>query len=523
MKRLLTLTVSMLVLCLAGGNVFATGSQESASGTEAEFNATGYPIFDQMVTMTMMLGTPDPRRDPETNAFMVRKRELTNIDFEFIEVAGDVWDQRKTLAFASGDLPDIFFTSNQAGITSQEELRYGAEGLLVDVSEMIPQYAPHLNALFERRPAVRQGITTPNGGIYAFPDVTANPVTIPLYLNTKWVEELGLSMPQDLDDLYDVLTAFKTMDPNRNGQDDEIPLMLFWNPGQVKRFMAHWGVFFNDVDVFVDDDGRVVFGPAADGFRDGLRYLNRLYTEGLLNYDLFTITTPEVHAVARGGESSRVGTVFFAPFWVAGEERNAEYTWLVPPLMGPEGQQFYESESVVRRGRGAITSACDYPEAMVRWFDFGYSEEGGMLAWMGVEGEDYEWNEDRTTYNFILGPGQEQYDVRYPQTWSGAAGEIPRVWYDGMSNPYEKYWIDSQSAAREYGRKPFPDYYLQPDDQRSVNALHADIGAYVEQMIARFVTGDASIENEWDDYVQKLRRMGIDELVSIMQKTYDDF
>ena len=41
----------------------------------------------------------------------------------------------------------------------------------------------------------------------------------------------------------------------------------------------------------------------------------------------------------------------------------------------------------------AITDACEHPEVIVAWADQFYSEEGGVLAWLGVEGETYKINE----------------------------------------------------------------------------------------------------------------------------------
>ena len=45
-----------------------------------------------------------------------------------------------------------------------------------------------------------------------------------MYINQKWLDNLGLDMPTTTDELRDVLQAFREKDPNGNGQTDEIPL-----------------------------------------------------------------------------------------------------------------------------------------------------------------------------------------------------------------------------------------------------------------------------------------------------------
>ena len=45
-----------------------------------------------------------------------------------------------------------------------------------------------------------------------------------LWFNYDWLEKLGLEEPQTTEELYEVLKAFKTQDPNGNGKANEIPL-----------------------------------------------------------------------------------------------------------------------------------------------------------------------------------------------------------------------------------------------------------------------------------------------------------
>ena len=43
-----------------------------------------------------------------------------------------------------------------------------------------------------------------------------------------WLDALNLEMPETTEELYNVLVAFKTQDPNGNGEADEIPMSLLY-------------------------------------------------------------------------------------------------------------------------------------------------------------------------------------------------------------------------------------------------------------------------------------------------------
>ena len=47
-----------------------------------------------------------------------------------------------------------------------------------------------------------------------------------MMINKAWLDKLGLQVPTTWDELENVLKAFKTQDPNGNGQADEIPMNI---------------------------------------------------------------------------------------------------------------------------------------------------------------------------------------------------------------------------------------------------------------------------------------------------------
>ena len=102
-------------------------------------------------------------------------------------------------------------------------MRYGREGILIALNPLIddPEKSPNIQAGFELKPYIRPSITTPDGNIYSLPDFSECyhcSVAQKAWINTEWLDALGLDMPGTTAELETVLEAFQTGDPNGNGQ-----------------------------------------------------------------------------------------------------------------------------------------------------------------------------------------------------------------------------------------------------------------------------------------------------------------
>ena len=99
-----------------------------------------------------------------------------------------------------------------------------------------------------------------------------------------------------------MLTAFKTQDPNGNGKADEVPFTgatTGWNTTLDGYLMNPFE--YNDArDRLYLDGGNVVAAFTTDGWRDGLRYMSRLYDEGLIDQEGFTPGSEPDEAGCRG-------------------------------------------------------------------------------------------------------------------------------------------------------------------------------------------------------------------------------
>ncbi len=282
--------------------------------------------------------------------------EAKGVTIDWNCVSGDTLTERKNLILNAGtsNLPDAFMA---ASLTDNEILTCGTNGIFIPLEDYINEETmPNLWAVLQERPDALAACTMPDGHIYTLPKFGEMGFTydgdgkeyqigaIPQFsaINTKWLEAVGKEMPTTVDELHDVLVAFKNEDPNGNGQADEIP-MSFIFPESNGNWCAGMGIYmapFGCTDFNADhravEDGKVYYQGASDAYRDALAYYHNWYAEGLIDIEVFSQDSSQY--IAKGsGEEARLGTfVWWEIPEVVGYDRAPDYAYL-PVLKGPEG------------------------------------------------------------------------------------------------------------------------------------------------------------------------------------------
>ena len=272
MKKWLSMFLAAVMLCgvLAGcggtqsGSTPASGAQSASAAGDSNVNAEGFPIVNEPITLRGMVALNANVKDWNEHPALKRMEELTGIHIEWECVPDAGFTEKRNLAFASDDLPDIIL---RAKISPQEEMKYAANGQLVALDEYL-DYAPNLSALIEQDDAIRKGITMPDGHIYSCPQLnnTEGNLIHHYWINKTWLDNLGLEAPTTVDELYDVLVAFRDNDPNGNGQKDEIPYCVVGKDYPHRMFydlLGSWGFGINGVMdsdyafswLYIDDAG----------------------------------------------------------------------------------------------------------------------------------------------------------------------------------------------------------------------------------------------------------------------------
>lgn len=544
MKRKLTLVLALL-LCLTP--LFQTTAQAEP---DENFNETGFPIVNETVTLNFFAPHNTAVEDYYTNTFVTEYEKMTNVHIEWELVPPAGLTEKKTLLFASNDLPDAFFGS---GISTQEVVRYSAEGMLLPIEELIEKYNPEIKSMYEQLPAIKDLLVAPDGHTYQYPSVShCYHCFYPhkFWINTKWMDNLGLSMPTTTDELYDVLKAFKEQDANGNGDpNDEIPMSASMHTSSWSSYPHGWimnAFIFDPRDNHVNIvDGKLDFSPANPAYKEGMKYLAKLYAEKLIDQDCFTQEFDAVRQKMQNVDVSLVGAApcmhYLALVGIDGE-RPTEYD-SVPPLAGPEGYKssFYDPYGL-DRGKFVLSVDCAYPEVASRWIDYFYTEEGLLAQKYGVENQ--EWYHPAADsgemghgegldaaparFNWMPGKGWTETQQNVTLNQQGPIFE-PRefrgAWTNDPASPLEPRLI---AATKPYEGTEQKEFWtdlimLTQEEQEEMTPIQQQLFRYVDEMVAKFMTGEIDVDAGWDAYVQELKNMGMDRFIELRQGAYDRF
>ncbi|MEG0319786.1 MAG: extracellular solute-binding protein, partial [Niameybacter sp.] len=391
--RALTLaTASMLVFSsMTGCSKPAADESTGAGTTKQEINLTGYPIVQERVDLTAFAyGEPGGGSWDDYPVFQ-ELAEKTNVFVDFETVSGDGATEKLNLVLASNKLPDIFFS----GLSSSMINKYAGMGLFTPLNDLIDQYAPNIKAVLDARPDIKKAITMPDGNIYSIPAVNAEAgtATTQLCINKTWLDKLGLEVPTTTDEFYEVLKAFKTQDPNGNGKADEIPMTYepvppydVWN-GDTGFSGAFGVVTLTGSMMLNEDESELIYTPIQDGYKDYINWTSKLYTEGLLDKELFT----QDHNQYMAKRSSD----YLGAYLTNGPVEGTDIEWIaIEPLEGPDGHKLWSQfDYGIDKNRAIISATCQNPAAAMRYIDSFFDKEHSLKLKYGnrLEARGEQW------------------------------------------------------------------------------------------------------------------------------------
>lgn len=552
----LVLAASMTVgLAACGSSNSETKEADSSAKSEekstVEVNETGYPITSEEITVTAAGPMPSGCEDWTQLAVIEEYAERLGIRLD-CELYQTDWETQLTLKVASDELPDLIMGS---GMNVSDVNEWGSEGYFLDLSEYL-DLMPNLQAYFEEYPELKAYCTTSEGNIYGLPRIKID-MTDRLtrsFINRQWLENLNLEVPTTLDEYYDVLVAFKEQDANGNGDpNDEVPL-LFTSPAGgydaiEKTFLDSFGIFTSDPKYILqaDEDNKVELSNISDTYKEYLRFMNKLYEEGLMEQEAFTITGEEITTREQDDIYGSMGCGS-APFVMANKDISYDANWIA--LSGMTTDIHPERETSIASPVQnsilvAINGKTQYPEAMARFIDYLYTDEGIISAVRGYEGVTFDWVEDEML-------GVEVPEMYTPEGYS--SGEEFRykgavlneslnlieknvdrqAMFDSskevLEDPefVEKYgWaalvIDAFKTEGITGVDAYPVVSYTTEEIEKRNTVFKDITTYLEQAKAQFITGELDIDKDWDTYVSTVEQMNLEQLMEIEQAAYDRY
>ncbi|NMA83419.1 MAG: extracellular solute-binding protein [Epulopiscium sp.] len=485
----------------------------------------GSLITEKPTKFTIFLNFNNMPFNPEWRVWQeIAKR--TNISLEGVISQSNSNEQEAfNLMVSSGKLADII------GYVDASELeKLGRDGGILPLNDLIKEHAPNIQAALDRDERFRQTAVSLDGNIYQIPKNQELITAEFWWIRQDWLTKLGLEVPKTVDDLYNVLTAFRNEDPNGNGQKDEIPLFDRAGHKMPDEYLYLWDTSLE----FYPRNGKMTFEPMEENFKTGVQNIVKWYKEGLIDPEIFT-RGPKARDILLSGNLGGV-----THDWPSAGNYNTTLTETIPgfemvAFAPPADQHGVVKERTARYpGVGwSISSQCKDPVTVIKFMDYFFTEEGSDLVNWGIEGETYVVNPDGTKSYTDVVMNSDQTPIGYLRSlgvqYRIGMEQNPAYEYAFMT-PAAKAATELYEENREWFEKDMPPYLdgalalkYTPEDEAEYKKIMSSIRPYVNEKFQSWMLGTTDFNAEYDSFIAELKTRGIEKAIEINQRAYETF
>ncbi|MCM1056077.1 MAG: extracellular solute-binding protein [Firmicutes bacterium] len=351
-----------------------------------------------MPPVTFTFYNADGSEDPWTDPVARKITEATGVTLK-TEYPSNGQDNNILLMVATREYPDLIFAKGDSNILIDN-------GALIDMSELIEEYGPHIKALYgEEYDSLRYSREDPSIYQLCSNKVGDEVLTTAGTAQLQWavLAENDYAIPYTLEEYTEMIRSYMEENPYINGQKT-IGISIsctdwhwYTTLSDPAGYIANGAT--DDGQWIVDEDNNVYYKHAMEGQKEYFRWLNRMYREGILDPDFATQTHEDyISKIASG----RVLGLLDADWDITSPESSLkargmyERTYAGLPVTIDESVTcavLREQNLGVGWGIG-ISTSCKDPVRAVQFLDWMCTEEAQILLNWGIEGVNYFYDEN---------------------------------------------------------------------------------------------------------------------------------
>ncbi|NLA52483.1 MAG: extracellular solute-binding protein, partial [Alcaligenaceae bacterium] len=416
--------------------------------------------------------------------------------------------------------------------------------VVVNVSEKYKDKMPNWFSILENNEDIRRAVTLDDGTSALFCHIELDlkrGAYAGNFIRGDWLENVGMEVPTTVDELYEVLVAFRDQDPNKNGQPDKIPWVEDKGFAAIGVLAGSWGLIYQDIQRDPNDPNKITYWPLVnDGanFTDFITTLNKWYKEKLLDQEFASQddSQREAKILSHQGGFGFAYTVHYNTWSSTLKETVPEAKMVgLKPLVGIAGKPYGTNHAHVRPAApnegNCITVQAEKDgviDACLKFIDYLYSEEGSTLINWGIEGVSYTVEPDGTkkwTDAITNDPEfrlQDKVFVYAIPTW----GSWPKIMdYDAWAS-IELTTDEAKQAHENYWQADtgilVPPLLLSQQEGERYSQIMTDVNTALSENFVKFVMGTRPL-SEISRLPQEIKDMGIEEAMEIYQRAYDRY
>ncbi len=449
-------------------------------------------------------------------------KEATGVSIDFNLLGESTYSEKMNLMMASGDLPDMFGQT----VSQYDSNLLGAieDNILLDMEPLLADNAPDYKALLDSDPNFAAGVYNTDGTLCQFAGRSIDRVSQGLLIRGDWLDDLDLEAPKNLDELTEVLRAFK----NEKGATNALLVNFECDSGLAPffntSFMGFRGVGYQRVEPNGDE---LVCSYASEGFIDYLNYLHSLFTEGIITDDFMT-TGKEYGNWESSYYSGKCGVwqddcKYTDP---AFRENGSDPSWRAEPFaLSDIDVHVTMSNVVAMNGKLFITTACQEPEVAMQYVNYCYTAPGKDLVAFGVK--DLTYTKDDS--------GKISYTDLMTNNPDGMSFDIANVYYTAaqwLPTDQQQQFLDLQycpeaTAAYQLWTEEYGDdtmtipsgCTLDAEEMTEYFNLAGDVLTAVTEAASRVVTGTIT-EDDYRKTISDLESSGLGRMDEIYAGAY---
>ncbi|EOT44339.1 extracellular solute-binding protein [Enterococcus columbae] len=267
MKKTISLGIALTSMFLLS----ACGSKKDTQKGESENNNT-------INILSPFIETEPPTKD---SVVLKKLEKETGKKINITWTPNTSYEDKMNITLASDNVPQIMVVQQKSGgfIKSAEN------GAFWDLSKYLKDY-PNLK---QANPDVLNNSSV-NGkvyGIYRKRDAMRTAVII----RKDWLKKLGLDLPKNTEDLYNLAKAFTENDPDGNGKNDTYGIIIPKWPGSINTNSPYdvFATWFGAGNTWVEKDGKLEPSFMNDEYLESMKYVKDMISKGYINKDFATL------------------------------------------------------------------------------------------------------------------------------------------------------------------------------------------------------------------------------------------
>jgi ABC-type glycerol-3-phosphate transport system substrate-binding protein len=368
-----------------------------------------------------------------------------------------------------------------------------------------------------------------------------------MWVRKDWMDTLGIAEPKTLNDFYNMLVAFKSL-TGENGAPMQASLAT---PIAMENLFPIYSAFgvTHRLEYFKIDNGKLSIPAASNDMLTALKFLNRLYREGLLNSDFASLKDGN-DARSKYFAAGKAGVLFGSGAWlndtsVSNFSGGDAVVVGLPPFVASGYKPYPYINGVTNYPTSALSKDCKDPKKALEVLEYINSRPGRELLICGIKGIHYNTLTsdgifDRNMENYSKDYDSGIYGINIPWGLEFATtcnGYIPVSGYKNFEEAYtnRQIYIEKSMSSSAYNLKSViawgnawanPGYEMAGVNISSVASIATRINndalaVYYLKIILE--PRPENIDGLWAQFQSTVKDIGIDAYLAAYQEYYDKY